>query len=94
MYTIFLHPPFASAIISKPKRPKARGGAPSSLNTAINGLNLAKEVSSITPAEAVFASAGILITMIRVTFLLFGHVTFRIHMQPLAGHNGQRKGLR
>lgn len=80
MYTIFLHPPFASAIVSKPKRLKGRAGLPSSLNTAIDGLNLAKKVSSITPAETVFGSVGVLLAMIRVTFLLFDNATFRVHM--------------
>jgi hypothetical protein len=80
MYTIFLHPPFASAIISKPKRPRGESDAPSSLNSAIDGLNLAKEASSITPAEAVFGSVGILLTMIRVIFPIFGVVTFRVHI--------------
>jgi len=34
-------------------------------------MNLAKEVSSITPAKAVFSSVSILLTMIRVGSLLF-----------------------
>jgi len=39
------------------------------LNVAIEGLNLAKEVSSVTPAKAVFGSVGALLAMIRVSFL-------------------------
>jgi hypothetical protein len=50
---------------------KGRDGLLSSLNVAIDGLNLAKEVSSITPAKAVFGSVAILLTMIRVAFRLF-----------------------
>jgi hypothetical protein len=53
------------------QRPKGRDGVLSSLNVAIDGLNLAKEVSSITPAKAVFGSVAILLTMIRVGFRLF-----------------------
>ena len=40
------------------------------MNMAIDGLNLAKELSSITPAKAVFGSVAILLTMIKVSFLL------------------------
>jgi len=52
------------------QRQKGRENALSSLNVAIDGLNLAKELSSITPATAVFGSVSILLTMIRVSFLL------------------------
>jgi len=52
------------------QRPKGRENALSALNVAIDGLNLAKELSSITPATAVFGSVSILLTMIRVSFLL------------------------
>jgi len=55
---------------AKSQRPKARDGVLSTLNMAIDALNLAKEVSSITPAKAVFGSVGILLTMIRVRFAL------------------------
>jgi hypothetical protein len=42
----------------------------SSLNMAIEGMNLAKEVSSMTPAKAVFGSVSIILTVIRVGLLL------------------------
>jgi len=48
------------------QQPKGRGGTLSSLNVAIEALNLAKEASSITPAKVVFGSVIILLTMIRV----------------------------
>ena len=48
------------------QRPNERDGALSSLNAAIEVLNLAKEVSSVTPAKVVFGSVSILLTMIRV----------------------------
>ena len=51
---------------TKPKRPKGQDGNISSLNLAIEAMNLAKEVSSFTPAKAVFGSVGVLLTMIRV----------------------------
>jgi len=38
---------------------------------AIDGLNLAKELSSVTPAKAVFGSVAILLVMIKVIFILF-----------------------
>ena len=50
------------------QRQKRREDALSLLNMAIEAVNLAKEVSSITPAKAVFGSVGVLLTMIRVRF--------------------------
>ena len=41
----------------------------SSLNMAIEAMNLAKEVSSIIPAKAVFGSASIVLTIIKVSVL-------------------------
>ena len=52
------------------QRPKAREGVISGLNAAIEAMNLAKELSSITPAKAVFGSVSITLTMIRVSLLL------------------------
>jgi len=52
------------------QRPKGREGAISALNVAIEAVNLAKEISSITPAKAVFGSVGVVLTMTRVNFLL------------------------
>ena len=55
-----------------PKAPQlgGRDNVLSSLNVVIETLNLAKEVSSITPAKAVFGSVSLILTMIRVGFLL------------------------
>ena len=50
-------------------RPRDRDGALSLLNAAIEAMNLAKEISSLTPAKAVFGSVGILLTMIKVRLL-------------------------
>ena len=50
-------------------QPKGRESDISALNAVIEALNLAKEVSSIVPAEAVFASVSVILAMIRVSFL-------------------------
>ena len=42
----------------------------SALNTAIEALNLAKELSSIAPAKALFGSVSTVLAIIRVSFLL------------------------
>ena len=68
--TILLHLPPVSTMEPKTQQPKEQGGTMSALNVLIEALNLAKEVSSITPAKAVFGSASILLTMIRVRLLL------------------------
>ena len=51
----------------KHQRPKGQDGVLSTLNVAIDGLNLAKEVASITPAKAAFGSVAILLAMVRVS---------------------------
>ena len=53
------------------QRPKERDGAISTLNVFIEVSNLAKEISSITPAKAVFGSVAVILTMIGVRFFLF-----------------------
>ena len=50
-------------------RPKGQDGVLSALNVAIEGLNLAKEISSVTPAKAVFGSVSVLLAMIRINAL-------------------------
>jgi len=52
------------------QRPKEREDAVSASNAAVEALDIAKEVSSITPAKAVFGSVSVVLTMIRVSFLL------------------------
>jgi len=69
------------------QRPKGKDQTISSLNVAIEGLNLAKEVSSITPAKAVFGSASILLTMIKVSFLPFCDEVSQTN--TWLGHHGQ-----
>ena len=53
------------------KRQKRRENALSLLDLAIEALNLAKDACGIPPAQAVFGSVSILLTMIRVHFPLF-----------------------
>ena len=52
------------------QRPKEREGVVSVLNAAIEVLNLAKEISSVMPASAVFGSVSVILATIRVSFLL------------------------
>ena len=63
----------------KSQQPKGRDNVLSLLNVAIDILNLAKEVSSITPAKAVFGSVSVLLTMIRVSSLPFCDEIFQVH---------------
>ena len=56
---------------AKSQQPKAREGVVSTLNAAIEAMNLAKELSSITPARAVFGSVSVVLTMTRVGSLWF-----------------------
>ena len=51
---------------TKPQQSRGQDGTLSSLNLAIEAMNLAKEVSSFTPAKAVFGSVSVLLTMTRV----------------------------
>jgi len=53
---------------AKSQRPKEQEGTISVLNAAIEAMNLAKELSSVTPAKAVFGSVSVILTMTRVCF--------------------------
>ena len=48
------------------KQQKRQDNTLSLLDVAIETMNLANEISSVTPATAVFGSVGTLLTMIRV----------------------------
>jgi hypothetical protein len=63
---------------AKSQRPKGREGVISALNKAIEGLNPVK-TSSFPPAKAVFGSVVVLLTLIRVRFLLCCNDTTQIH---------------
>ena len=56
---------------AKSQRLKGRDNTVSALNAAIDALNFAKELSSITPAKAVFGSVGVILTTIKVSLLFF-----------------------
>ena len=76
---------------AKPQRPKGRERTLSSLNVAIEAMDLAKELSSITPAKAVFGSVGTLLTIIRVRFLASYDQKSPVHIE--LGFDGQQTGL-
>jgi hypothetical protein len=60
------------------QRPKERDGALSSLNLAIDAVNLAKDIVDIAPAKVVFGSVGFILTRIKVCFLLVRLVSRRL----------------
>jgi len=60
---------------TKSQRREERENAVSSLNTAIEAMNRAEAVSNIPQVKAAFASASILLTTTRVSFLLV-HVSW------------------
>ena len=62
------------------KGQKRQENAISLLNVAIETLNLAKEVSSATPAKAVFGSVSVLLTMIKVRLRPFYGDASQTHM--------------
>ena len=53
------------------KQPKGREETISPLNAAIEAMDLAEKISTITPAKTVFGSVSTLLMSIRVCFLLF-----------------------
>ena len=58
----------------KSQQQKRQDNTLSLLNAAIEAMDLAKEVSGVTPAKAVFGTVSALLTMIRVHFLLWGSI--------------------
>ena len=61
------------------------------LNMTIEALNLAKEISSVTPAKAVFGSVSVLLTMIKVRLVLFYDYEPPAYTHP--GLDDERAGL-
>lgn len=51
---------------TKSRRPKGREGTLSSLNAAIEAINLAKEVATAAPTKTALDSASVLLTVIKV----------------------------
>ena len=72
--------PQVSTMQAESQQPKGREGAISALNTAVEASNLAK-ISSIPPVRAVFGSVVVLLTLIRVCFLLFCNDLPQVHTQ-------------
>lgn len=69
--------PQVSTMASDSRRLKRRDSTLSTLNGAIDALNIAKELSSVAQAKAVFGSVGVLLTVIKVRgFVFFGEVSF------------------
>ena len=54
---------------TKSRRQKHQDATLSSLNAAIDAMNIAKDVMSMTPAKAAFGSVSVILTMIKVGFL-------------------------
>ena len=77
---------------ARSQRPKGRDGFLSPLNVAIEALNLAKEISCISPAKAVFGSVIVLLTMIKVRLLLSRDDELQVHVY--LGFRDQRSGIR
>jgi len=65
----FSQPPPVFTMSAQAQRPTRRDGALSSLNAAIEAMNIVKDALSITPAKAVVGSVSIILTLIRVGFL-------------------------
>jgi len=66
---------------AKSQGPKEHKSAVLALDAAIEALNLAKEFSSITPAKGVFSTVSVILTMIRVSLLVFvGRMQSDIHL--------------
>ena len=63
----------------KSQRPKGRGSAVSPLNAAIEAMNLAEKISSVTPAKAAFGTVSLLLEMIKVRSLLFHDEISKVH---------------
>jgi hypothetical protein len=91
-HIVFSQLPLVSTMDTSSQRPKGRDGALSSLNVAIDAINLAKDIVDIAPAKAAFGSVSALLTMIRVRFFLFCDDGLWVHTHP--GLDGERTGLR
>jgi len=77
----------------QPQRLKEREGDALVLDAAIEALNLAKELSSITPAKVVFGFVSAILAMIKVILLLFFLVN-RMQSEMHLGCDGQPGRLR
>ena len=69
-HALFSQLPRVSTMNPKSQPPKRPDVALSSLNVAIDAMNVVKDVMEGTPAKAAFASVSVILTMIRVGLLL------------------------
>ena len=77
---------------SDSQRQEGHDSTLSRLNLAINTLTIAKDISTIAPAQAAFGAVCALLTILRVTVLLFCGDRLLTHIYP--GLHCQRRGLR
>jgi hypothetical protein len=68
------------------EQPEGQEGTISALNAAIEAMNLAEKISTITPIKAVFGSVRTLLMIIGVCFLFFCNDLLEIYTQ--LGLNG------
>ena len=61
------------------QQPKRREGIISTLNGAVEAMNLAEKTSTITPAKTVLGSVSRLLTLIKVCFLFFCNNLLQIY---------------
>ena len=78
-FTAFSRLSYVSTMTDNSQRRNDRGRVITTLNTAIDILNLAKDTTSATPVNPVFGSVATLLTMIRVSSLLLRDETFQTH---------------
>jgi hypothetical protein len=61
-------------------KPREWDGVVSTLNVFIEAFNLAKEISSVTPARAVFGSVAVILTTIKVCFFFLFYATASLRL--------------
>lgn len=79
-------PPRVSIMATKTRRAKGRDGVSSSLDMVVESLDHAKEGTRVASAVAAFASAGVLLTIIRVG-------SFPVHVGRLPAHLSRTRWL-
>lgn len=81
-HTVSSQLPRFSTMDAKSQKPKGRDATLSTLNLAIDALNILSDVSGIEPAKIAFSSVSALLTMIRVCFLLSRNDELLAHVYP------------
>ena len=70
IHHVVFYQPRVSTMASNPQRTKHRDNILSSLNVAIDALNITKDILSATPAKAVCGPVSVILTMVKVSSLL------------------------